>query len=131
MLLTKPCQSAWAFEYESLGERELKGFQEPVKAYSVSAKLEVEAPEIGGRARAETGGNDLPERPSIAVLPFNNMSQDTEQDYFSDGLTEDIITELSHHRDLFVTARHSSVCVPGSVGGYRGCGEEIERALCA
>ncbi len=50
----------------------------------------------------------LPEKPSIAVLPFENMSGDAEQAYFSDGITDDIITELARHKELFVIARHSS-----------------------
>ena len=50
----------------------------------------------------------LPDKPSIAVLPFENMSGDAEQAYFSDGITDDIITELSRHKELFVIARHSS-----------------------
>lgn len=51
---------------------------------------------------------ELPDMPSIAVLPFENMSGDAEQAYFSDGITDDIITELSRHKELFVIARHSS-----------------------
>lgn len=101
------------FEYESLGEREIKGFEEPVRVYSVSTKSGVELPEARGRVQPDTTANDLPEKPSIAVLPFNNMSGDPDQEYFSDGLTEDIITELSHYRDLFVTARNSSFAFRG------------------
>ena len=96
------------FEYESLGEQELKGFDEPVRAYLVSTKSVVESAASDGQLEPGEEWNKLPEKPSIAVLPFNNMSGDSDQDYFSDGLTEDIITELSHHRDLFVTARTSS-----------------------
>jgi len=55
----------------------------------------------------------LPEKPSIAVLPFTNLSGDPEQEYFSDGITEDIITELSHFRSLFVIARNSSFAFKG------------------
>ena len=50
----------------------------------------------------------LPDKPSIAVLPFANMSGDTEQEYFADGITEDIITALSHYRWFFVIARNST-----------------------
>ena len=57
---------------------------------------------------AESAAPKLPDKPSIAVLPFENMSGDAEQDYFSDGITDDIITELSRHKELFVIARHSS-----------------------
>src|SRR5262249_3647342 len=59
-------------------------------------------------AARPTAPKELPEKPSIAVLPFTNMSGDPEQEYFSDGITEDIITELSRFRSLFVIARHSS-----------------------
>ena len=52
--------------------------------------------------------HDVPDKPSIAVLPFTNMSGDQEQEYFSDGITDDIITELSRFSDLFVIARNSS-----------------------
>ena len=55
----------------------------------------------------------LPDKPSIAVLPFQNMSGDPEQDYFSDGITEDIITELSRFHSLFVIARNSSYSYKG------------------
>ena len=55
----------------------------------------------------------LPDKPSIAVLPFQNMSGDPEQDYFSDGVTEDLITDLSKISALFVIARHSSFVYKG------------------
>lgn len=57
---------------------------------------------------AEPAAPPLPDKPSIAVLPFENMSGDAEQSYFSDGITDDIITEMSRHKELFVIARHSS-----------------------
>ena len=55
----------------------------------------------------------LPDKPSIAVLPFQNMSGDPEQEYFADGIVEDIITELSRIRSLFVIARNSSFTYKG------------------
>jgi hypothetical protein len=58
--------------------------------------------------KAEAAAPPLPNKPSIAVLPFENMSGDAEQAYFSDGITDDIITEMSRHKELFVIARHSS-----------------------
>ena len=67
-----------------------------------------------GGARAELGWtNGLPETPSIAVLPFVNMSADAEQDYFADGLAEDIITDLSRISALFVAARNSAFTFKG------------------
>ena len=96
------------FQYESLGEQQLKGFDEPVRVYAVSEGT-TGANSIG---EMSTPSNSLaPEwsdRPSLAILPFTNMSGDSEQEYFSDGITEDIITELSRFRELFVIARNSS-----------------------
>jgi TolB-like protein len=67
----------------------------------------------------------LPDKPSIAVLPFNNMSGDQEQDYFSDGITEDIITELSRFPTLFVIARNSSFSYKGQAVDVRRVAEEL------
>src|SRR5262249_18452682 len=64
-------------------------------------------------------------RPSIAVLPFVNMSDDPSQAYFSDGITEDIITELSRFRSLFVIARNSSLSVKGAAGAVRRTGRPL------
>ena len=58
----------------------------------------------------------LPDKPSIAVLPFQNMSGDPEQEYFADGIVEDIITALSRFRQLFVIARNSSFKYKGEAG---------------
>lgn len=99
--------------FESLGEQKLKGFDLPVRAFNVSLKPgePIPAPEIDADNQDETRNQtSIVEtgRPSIAVLPFENMSGDSEQEYFSDGISEDIITELSRFHDLFVIARHSS-----------------------
>jgi TolB-like protein/class 3 adenylate cyclase len=107
------------FDFESLGEHELKGFELPVRAFSVSLKPgeSAPAPESDVNNQNDTGLPNRPSKlhvsieagkPSIAVLPFKNMSGDAEQEYFSDGISEDIVTELSRFHDLFVIARHSS-----------------------
>ncbi len=89
--------------FENRGEITLKGFEEPVRAYVVMP-----------RGDAETGSGPLPRRessgetPSIAVLPFRNLSADPDQEYFSDGIAEDIITALSKVSDLMVIARSSA-----------------------
>ena len=101
------------FEFENLGEQSLKGFEQPVRA--CAAKLKpgeaLPAPET-----SEPAG-DRPvtavEKPSIAVLPFTNMSNDPEQDYFADGIVEDIITALSHIKQWRVIARNSSFVYKG------------------
>jgi TolB-like protein len=67
----------------------------------------------------------LPDKPSIAVLPFTNMSGDPEQEYFSDGITEDVITELSRFRDLFVIARNSSFSYKGRASKVQNIGREL------
>src|ERR1041385_6115686 len=66
-----------------------------------------------------------PDKPSIAVLPFSNLSGDPAQDYFSDGITEDIITELSRFRSLFVVARHSSFACRGTPSDIRDVGRRL------
>jgi adenylate cyclase len=84
--------------FDELGAQSLKNIAEPVRVYRVTG-----APAIGlSTSKAASG------KPSIAVLPFDNMSGDAEQQYFSDGITDDIITELSRFRTLFVVARNSS-----------------------
>ncbi len=88
--------------FEDVGIQALKNIAQPVRAYRV--RLEGSAAPISRTAAALP----LPDKPSIAVLPFTNMSGDPEQEYFSDGMTEDIITELSRHRQISVIARHSS-----------------------
>jgi adenylate cyclase len=107
------------FDFEDLGEHKLKGFDLPARAFSVSLKAgeSVPAPDIDVNYRSKTDLFNRPSmphlnsetgKPRIAVLPFDNMSGEADQEYFSDGITEDIITELSRFRDLFVIARHSS-----------------------
>jgi TolB-like protein/class 3 adenylate cyclase len=96
------------FEYENMGDRELKGFSESVRVYAVKQQSQSSAPTIQNESPSI-----LAEKPSIAVLPFNNMSGDPEQEYFSDGITEDIITELSRFPVLYVMARHSSFAFKG------------------
>ncbi len=95
--------------YESMGEQQVKNIEEPVRAYKVALdpNKRAQAPET------EKATLQLPDKPSIAVLPFTNMSSDPEQEYFSDGVTEDIITSLSLFPGLFVIARNSSFSYKG------------------
>lgn len=77
------------------------------------------------KAGADAGALPLPDKPSIAVLPFQNMSGDSEQEYFVDGLVEDIITALSRFRSLFVIARNSSFTYKGKVVDIKQVGREL------
>jgi len=148
------------FEYENLGEQELKGFEEPVRAYAVSLKSgeAIPPPElrerptrkwiVGGAialivivagglawfqpwapreepASIERMAFPLPDKPSIAVLPFTNMSDDPKQEYFADGITEDLITDLSKLSGLFVIARNSAFTYKGKPVKVRQVAEEM------
>ncbi len=95
-------------DFEDLGERKVKNLAEPLRVYRIAIKGPSPAP-----TPAATRPLPLPDKPSIAVLPFLNMSGDSEQEYFSDGITEDIITELSKFHTLFVIARNSSFAFKG------------------
>lgn len=108
------------FEYENLGERELKGFNEPVRVYAVKQRSQPHA-----QIQQKVSTPDVAEKPSIAVLAFNNMSGDPEQEYFSDGITEDIITELSRFSILYVVARHSSFAFKGEKVDIKEVAEKL------
>ena len=90
--------------YADLGEQQVKNITRPIRAYRVL----IEGPgSDAGHAGASAGPHPGAKRPSIAVLPFDNMSGDPEQEFFVDGLTEDIITELSRFRELLVISRNA------------------------
>jgi adenylate cyclase len=106
-------------EFESLGEQLLKGFDQPVRVFVAKLKSGESVPGPESHATAalqkdllDDGSGrpmlELPDKPSIAVLPFTNRSGDPEHEHFSDGITEDIITELSRFRELFVIASNST-----------------------
>src|SRR5438309_9890698 len=93
--------------FEDMGERRLKNIERPIRVYSIS----LDAPSSG--QTNDTASAHREERPSIAVLPFINMSGDPEQEYFSDGITEDIITDLSKVSSLSVVARNTAFTYKG------------------
>ncbi len=95
-----------SLEYEYLGEKSVKHISEPIRAYQVMMGSSGVAPEKNRVLK-------LPDKPSIAVLPFVNMSDDPGQEYFSDGITEEIITGLSKIHEMFVIARNSSFTYKG------------------
>ncbi len=99
--------------FDDIGEQRVKNIAAPVRAYRVRDSA---APVVNAAAAPATTtvARERADKPSIAVLPFNNMSGDAEQDFFADGITEDIITELSRFRELFVISRNSSFKYKGS-----------------
>ena len=101
------------FAYENLGERQVKGFDEQIRVYAVSLRPGATIPEPETPFQTEADTPKLTDKPSIAVLPFVNMSGDFEQEYFSDGISEDIITGLSRFREICVIARGSSFAFKG------------------
>jgi TolB-like protein/class 3 adenylate cyclase len=156
------------FEYESLGEQELKGFTGPVRAYAVSlkpgetiptpelpavpAEVQLERPKrrriVGGAivllvivggglawwqpriereepASVERMAFPRSDKPSIAVLPFTNMSDDPKQEYFADGITDDLTTDLSRISGLMVIARNSSFTYKGRAVNVQQVGREL------
>ena len=102
--------------YEFMGEQRVKNIEEPVRAYRVIME-EGEKPKI---ILTEEPTLNVPDKPSIAVLPFDNLSGDSEQEYFADGISEDLITALSRIRWFFVIARNSSFT-------YKGQAVEVTR----
>ena len=105
------------FVFEDLGEHEVKNIVRPVRIYSVRdvAAAKTVAPPV----------LPLPDKPSIAVLPFVNMSGDPEQEYFVDGMVEEIITALSRIRWLFVIARNSSFTYKGQMVDVKQVGRDL------
>jgi TolB-like protein/class 3 adenylate cyclase len=122
------------FAFEDLGEQQVKNIARPVRVYRVRPErpLPNPPPHAGeGSARsARVGAAEplalaLPDKPSIAVLPFQNMSGDPEQEYFVDGMVEEIITALSRIRWLFVIARNSSFTYKGQTVDVKQVGREL------
>jgi len=103
---------------EDLGERELKNIVRPVQVFRI-------APPTHVLAAAQAPAPAVPQKPSIAVLPFTNMSGDAEQEYFSDGMTEDLITDLSKVSALFVIARNSSFAYKGRAVKVQEIGRDL------
>ena len=106
------------FVFEDLGEQQVKNIARPVRVYRVR--------DIGAASKSPTAPSlPLPDKPSIAILPFANMSGDPEQEYFADGMVEEIITALSRIRWLFVIARNSSFTYKGQAIDVKQVGREL------
>ena len=114
------------FLFEDLGEQQVKNIARPVRAYRVGPRPS--RPPAGETPAVQPGAPPalpLPDKPSIAVLPFANMSGDPEQEYFVDGMVEEIITALSRIRWLFVIARNSSFTYKGQPIDVKQVGREL------
>ena len=107
-------------DFVDLGRQTLKNIAQPLRVFSIGgANVEIAIPEATASVRER-------DRPSIAVLPFTNMSGDQEQEFFTDGLTEDIITELSRFHDLLVISRNSSFRYKGKAIDVRRAAAELD-----
>src|SRR6476660_9648140 len=113
------------FAFEDMGPQNLKNIVEPMRAWrlrmnaSGSVAAPIDPPVESTQALA------LPDKPSIAVLPFQNMSGDPEQEYFADGMVEEIITALSRFKWLFVIARNSSFTFKGKAVDIKEVGRRL------
>jgi adenylate cyclase len=109
------------FAFDDMGEQQVKNIARPVRVFRVS--------DIGGWQQIPSAPAlptlPLPDKPSVAVLPFTNMSGDPEQEFFSDGIAEDIITALSRYPSLFVIARHSCFTYKGRAVDVKEVGREL------
>jgi class 3 adenylate cyclase len=116
-------RSKLQMQFQDLGEQKVKNIVGPVHAYRVQADAAAPAP--AESPEVQRTAPTLPNKPSIAVLPFANMSTDPEQEYFADGMVEDIITALSRFNQLFVIARNSSFTYKGRAVDVRQVAKEL------
>jgi adenylate cyclase len=107
--------------FKDMGEQTLKNIERPIRVYNVS----LDDSAVRSTSNRAPAGHGRLEKPSIAVLPFNNMSGDPEQEYFSDGITEDIITDLSKVSGLFVVARNTAFTYKGKPVKVQQVGDEL------
>jgi adenylate cyclase len=111
--------------FDDMGSQSLKNIADPMRAWRVRLGNHAHAAEPAKPAIETAPLLALPDKPSIAVLPFENMSGDPEQEYFADGMVEDIITGLSRSKSLFVIARNSSFTYKGKAVDIKRVGREL------
>jgi adenylate cyclase len=107
--------------FDDMGSQNLKNIAEPMRAW----RVRIDSGSSPARPPVETAPLALPDKPSIAVLPFQNMSGDPEQEHFADGMVEDIITGLSRSKALLVIARNSSFTYKGKAVDIKQVGREL------
>jgi TolB-like protein/class 3 adenylate cyclase len=110
---------------DDMGPQPLKNIAEPMRAWRVRLTGQTPSTVQSGPAVSQPRALPLPDKPSIAVLPFTNLSSDPEQEYFADGMVDDIITALSHFKALFVIARNSSFTYKGRAVDVKQVGREL------
>src|SRR5437868_3851694 len=113
------------FVFNDLGEKSLKNIERPVRLYAASVEYGLTAESSAKPASVQNQHFRLPDKPSIAVLPFDNMSGDPDQEYFADGMVEEIITALSKLHWFFVIARNSSFTYKGRAIDVKQVGHEL------
>jgi adenylate cyclase len=114
--------------YEYLGEQTVKNIAKPVRVYRIQGEAKAPATtqsQAEVSSPVQSAALSLPDKPSILVLPFINMSNDPEQEYFSDGITEDITTDLSKISSLFVISRNSAFTYKGKAAKVRDISREM------
>jgi adenylate cyclase len=112
-------------DFVDLGEQEVKNIEQPIHVYQIALNNGLGAKTTADALIGSATVLKLPDKPSIAVLPFDNMSGDPEQEYFADGITEDIITDLSKASGLFVIARNSSFAYKGQATEIKQIAREL------
>ena len=111
--------------FQDIGEHSLKNITRPLRVYRIRLEAEAEASSTGSPDGVPKSPLLLPDKPSIAVLAFANMSRDPEPEFFADGIAEDIITALSRYPSLFVIARNSSFAYKGRAIDVKQVGREL------
>jgi adenylate cyclase len=111
--------------FEDMGLQSLKNIAEPMRAWRLAVSSSLSAAMSAKPPGETTKALPLPDKPSIAVLPFENMSGDPEQEYFADGMAEEITTALSRFKSLFVIGRNSSFTYKGRVVSVKQVGSEL------
>jgi adenylate cyclase len=111
--------------FADLGERELKNVDRPIRVWRWQEVAPATAPPGARSGSLERATLSLPEKPSVAILPFDNMSHDPEQDYFADGVVEALTAALSRIKSFFVIARNSAFAYKGRPTNVRDIGKEL------
>src|SRR5712671_3425627 len=114
-----------AFAFEDMGEQRVKNIARPVRVHRVKLFEDEGSPPVRPSHQATAAPLAVPDKPSVAVLPFTNMSGESEQEFLADGLAEDVITALSRYPSLFVIARNSTFTYRGRATDVKQVGREL------